>query len=218
MNNYNSQTTAHVGYIIALTVGIAAILYQIKITEFFKRNVWIRMAFYVPLSALFGAIVFCILRIIFWAWMSSEVLTVTSDQAQAVGATTVIYGIQQYLVNLFMKNPGLSSLFYSWDLKIHFGFSLFLLSAITFGVLLLFDGFYLCDKKKGWKRYFFGSALILTIIIIAVIAIFSSFVEPMNTTKLFRLHKLPFVILFQRFVICRPNFNVIFKYSIYGDK
>lgn len=179
MNNYNTQTTAHVGYIIALAVGIAAILYQIKISGFFKNKLLVRMAFYIPLSALFGANVFCLLRISFWAWMSSAVLSVTSDQA--VGVTT-IYGIQQYLVNIFMNGHGPASLFYSIDQN-HFGFSLAFFFGITLLEVLLIDSSIAYREDKILKYYFVGLTLLFTATIVLFV------IDPilLNTTitKLF---------------------------------
>jgi len=165
MNNYNAQTTAHVGYIIALSVGIAAILYQIKIGKFIKNNFLIRLAFYVPLSALFGAIVFSVLRLLFWAWMSSAVLGVTLDQTS--GAVTTIYGIHDHLVKSFMGYPGIASLFYSID-NAHFGFSPIFLSAITLLGVLLMDCCYAYRKERIIRQYFVG----LTLFYFLTIALF----------------------------------------------
>jgi hypothetical protein len=40
LNYYNSQTTAHAGYIIALAVGLFAIVYQQNFEGFFTKNSW----------------------------------------------------------------------------------------------------------------------------------------------------------------------------------
>ena len=123
MGNYNSQSTAHVGYIIALAVGVAAVLYQIDFKTFvndysrLKRSLF----FYLPISALFGSMVYVFFRLLFWAWMSGEVLRVPISEVSkqlSMNANdntyTAIWGIQDYCSKAYLNVGGWSSSVYAF--------------------------------------------------------------------------------------------------------
>jgi hypothetical protein len=204
MSSYNSQTTAHAGYIIALTVGIAAILYQIKLKDFLKFRLRQRMfLFYFPLSILIGAIIFVILRIIFWAWMSSEVVTVPNNIPGDV--TTPLYLVQNSLIaKLLNQAPGWTNLSYSLNQQ-YFGITfVFSIIIVLFYMWLLdFCYFYLyrekditffhilCTNKKNWRRRRLILVYVLVSIPFIILAI-SLFYPPLITSHLgFLIKPLP---------------------------
>jgi hypothetical protein len=122
MSTYSSQTVAHVGALIALFVGVGALLYQLDFNTFFglsriKRSLF----FYFPFSLLLGIIAYVFFRLIFWAWMSSEVLGVSQSMAlnlmsqhPNVPSFTMIAAIQQYCISEYTNVPSWSSYFYTF--------------------------------------------------------------------------------------------------------
>ncbi len=158
VSTYNSQTTAHVGYIIAFAIGIAAILYQIDFKTFFKDYPSKKQRyplFYVPLSGLIGGIVFLFYRVIFWAYMSTYVLRVPATQVAALLAAyasdptvTEIYAIQLSCTQKFVGTHSLASTFYSFASNSLLDSTLLFLgfSIIAFLITLLLD--YILYKKK----------------------------------------------------------------------
>jgi len=150
---YNSQTTAHAGYTIALAVGVAAILYQLKLTTFFGYRFRRRMFFfYVPLSVLFGAIIFVILRIVFWAWMSSEVLKVSSNLVQ--NSTTPFNTIQVYLIGNYTAIKGWSNIAFSLYQE-NYVYPVLICILVVLFYVWLFDSWYVYFYNKNplvtWK-------------------------------------------------------------------
>jgi hypothetical protein len=147
INSYNSQTTNHAGYVIALIVGIFVLISSGDLIKLFNNHkTWFLFALSLPISLIeyFG------LKIVFWAWMSSEVLTVTEQQALNMNKPTIINGIQAYLIWYFTNNihgfnlTKISSVLYGLDQKVWFG-SFFLLFILTFLFIYIFFGF--------WKEY-----------------------------------------------------------------
>jgi hypothetical protein len=107
-NVYSSQTIAHAGYILGLLGGIAALLSQINIVNFFQDNpnFWKRIGYYSILSLFLGTIGFLVCRLIFWAWMSSTVIGVPYDvisNVTSTNSTTPAFAIQNYTVHSFMN-------------------------------------------------------------------------------------------------------------------
>ena len=83
---YNAQTTAHAAIIVALLVGVAAVLYSVDFRTFFEDyGRWGRsILFYFPLSLLFSGILYIFCKFYFWATMSSVVLQVPISQVQTL--------------------------------------------------------------------------------------------------------------------------------------
>jgi len=177
LSYYNSQTTAHAAYIIALAVGLFAVLYQQNFVGFFTKNNWLRrvLILYLPISVILSAIVFFIFRIIFWAWMSSAVLGVTFNEA--VGITTIA-GMQNYLVGKFESGShiSLTSLFYSLDQHVLFGISFLILFAIWFLLILGLDFAYVHRvtyvprmRIDRWHNFWIVMVIIIIILLVFVI-------------------------------------------------
>ncbi len=183
MTNYTSQTTAHAGYLIALAVGIGAIFYQADFKTFFTYRLRKRgLIFYFPVGILAGTIIYFILRTIFWAWMSSEIVTIPNNIPPA-NATTPLGYIQSTLVTNYSQITGWSNLAYNIDQK-SFGLSLVLSVSIMVLLMLIFDFayFHLYHKNdiylrgthiilKDTKKWKICSAYILLLIFIALILI-----------------------------------------------
>lgn len=175
MDTYSAQTTAHVGYVLALAVGIVAIIYQLKHESFFDGHRLKRWIFYyLPLSLLVASLVYVGFRIIFWAWMSSAVLGVTQDQA--IGVTTIA-GIQSHLLTSFSENSGLTSFFYSLDQN-RFGSSLFIFFLLSFILLILFDSWYTFKKKENKWQWLFLILLLVFLATIMFVALFPTLINP----------------------------------------
>jgi hypothetical protein len=158
MNSYSSQTTNHVGYVVTLTIGIFVLISNKDIRDLFKKH---RVWFYSALSLPISFIEYFASRIVFWAWMSNMVLKVTENQALSKQESTVIFGIQTYLTDIFTNNLhevsiyGISSTFYRLGQKMWFGtiLSFILLFALTFSLIYIF-GF--CSEyyhAKSCKRF-----------------------------------------------------------------
>jgi hypothetical protein len=102
MNHYNTQTLAHAGYIVALTVGIVTLFSRIDaFMEFFEMGVASQFLCYAIVSILLSLIIYVAFRIVFWAWMGSVILTVTKEMADSTNGLTEIYRIQNYLKKKF---------------------------------------------------------------------------------------------------------------------
>ena len=154
MNSYSAQTTAHVGYIITVGIGIAALFYE-------KDRISKRF-FYIALSILSSLMLYFFFRTIFWAWMGNEVLLVTPQQAIDMHKATVIFGIQEYLVKTFSEYSsalftpsGIASFLY----KIGSVLSLSILFAISWFGIFLYE-FIRLKRKRLKARYFFFSLLV----------------------------------------------------------
>jgi hypothetical protein len=169
MNYYNSQTTAHAQYLIALAVGVigvAAILYQVGLNKFFKLSWSKRTVYlYIPLSVLVSIIIFVILRTTFWAYMGSEVIAVPNNMPNNV--TTPLYVIQNSVINkLLNQQPGWTSIAYSLNQR-YFGISLLPTFLIVIFYFLLADFFYFyiykhrdfvllfykCTNRTKWSNW-----------------------------------------------------------------
>ena len=181
MNSYNSQTIAHAGYLIVIAVGISAILYQGHLRTFFN-NRWKNRVLYLYslLSLLLGTTVYLILRIIFWAWMSSEVITVPYN------STATISAIQQTLFNkLDNQTIGWSSLSYSIDNQVYFGLSLIISIIIMFLLILGLDFAYFHRttyvprvRQDKWHNFYIVMSTVI------IIFLFLAFYPPLITPTL----------------------------------
>lgn|GEM_PF-2828398 len=161
INSYSSQTTNHVGYVLALTVGIFVLISSKDFRELYNNHrIWFLLVLSLPISL----IEYFASKIIFWAWMNTTVLTVTEKEALSSAVannTTVIFGIQIYLTDIF-KNIhefsiyGISSTLYRLDQQVWFGLSFILLFALTFSLIYIFFGFwseYYYAKSRKWLYY-----------------------------------------------------------------
>ena len=164
VSTYNLQTTAHVGYIIAFAVGIAAVLYQINFNTFStdyplkKQRI---IFFYAPISALLGGIIYLFSRVIFWAYMSTVVLRVPITQVALSLADhandpswTEIWAIQYNCSQAFIGTHGLSSIIYSFSSgSLLNSFLVFLLfSIIIFVIFVSLDKFFIKKKDATDKK------------------------------------------------------------------
>jgi hypothetical protein len=145
MNTYNSEVTSHLGYIVTLTIAIATATIVLKA---YKKLFVASLAFFS------SAIIFFVYRIIFWAWMGSEVLTITQGEVYLYGQSTDIYGLQVLLRDKFISfSPDpqywihdITSFFYMIDKNIFPYLSLIILFLFTLTILVLsFD--FLAKKK-----------------------------------------------------------------------
>jgi hypothetical protein len=152
LNNYSAQATEHVTLIISLVVALAAIIFQLKFATFFTNNSkWRRIViYYIPIALLLSAIFYCIYRIIYWASLSSIVLTI-APPAQSINVSAILW-LQGQTISSFAKSQGLPGLLYSID-KVHFGFTLLTLFVVTFLYILCLDYFYDCRIKS---RMYYG--------------------------------------------------------------
>jgi len=163
INSYSSQTTNHVGYVLALAVGVFVLISSKDFLKLYNnRRIW----FLAALSLPFTLIEYFASQIVFWAWMNTTALTVTENEALvSAGAhnTTVIFGIQTYLTGQFrtihgLSPDGISSFFYRLDQQWSFGIilSFLLLFALTFSLIYMFSGFYseyYDVKSDEWLYY-----------------------------------------------------------------
>jgi hypothetical protein len=176
MNSYNAEVTSHVGYIVTLTIAIATATIVLKS---YKK------LFVMSLAFLFSAIIYFAYRIIFWAWMGSEALTVTTSEVALNGQATDIYSIQILLKNRFISqkldlfNPYylLSSRFYFMDNNI-FPLLSFILILIVISLLII-SCLDLLSKKgllsKKWDMHLSRTrkkimASLLTVVIITLLS------------------------------------------------
>ncbi len=145
LDGYSSQTIAHVGYIVGLTIGIAAILYQVKFKDFFKDyQFWKRILFfYTPLSMLTGSIFFVGLRLQFWSWLTTTVLRVPYGEISNKLANSIdpfytpVWAIQDYCVTLYRYYfPDYSYLFDQYGIALILVFSIpIIVAAIIIDIL-----------------------------------------------------------------------------------
>ena len=153
LNTYNSQTTNHVGYLVALVVGLFVLISSKYFIKFYRSH---KLWSLVSLSMIVSLGEFFVLRIIFWSFMSTMVLTVTENQALSCASkynTTVIMGIQ-YCLRDYLTNTvhGVSSTFYQLGQAFWFG-PFILLFALTFLSIYIFLGFwsgYYYAKSRKW--------------------------------------------------------------------
>ena len=149
INTYNSQTTNHVTAVVAITVGIFILISTKDFQKLHKKH---RIWFLFALSLPFSLIEYFAEKMLFWAWMSSEVLTVTEQQAINTHQSTVIYGIQAYLICYFKNNVHtVSSILYQLDQK-QFGTSFVLLFALTYVIFGFCYEFYLTRHYKWYNK------------------------------------------------------------------
>jgi hypothetical protein len=77
MNNYNSQTITHAGYIIALTVGLLTIISRWNdLLTYFKQSLCKEVLLLLVLSGILGLICYFSLRVKYWATLSDQVMLV----------------------------------------------------------------------------------------------------------------------------------------------
>jgi hypothetical protein len=106
MNHYNTQTLAHAGYIVALMVGIVTLFSRIDtFMDFSRIGIAAQFLCYAVVSVLLSLIIYVAFRILFWAWMSTNVLAVTKELADKTKGLTEIYRIQEALKNTFNNEP-----------------------------------------------------------------------------------------------------------------
>jgi hypothetical protein len=107
--SYSSQTVAHAGYVVAIAVAIAAILYQVDFKTFFKDfTFWKRVSFfYIPLNVLIGSVIMVFCRMIYWAWMSSSILVVPYENI----TNTLFYTNLSYTPSFLIQNYTTSEFF-----------------------------------------------------------------------------------------------------------
>ena len=113
MENYNSQTLTHAGYIIALTVGFLSIISRWTdlwlIGNLASVILW-RIILLFIISTIVLLICYLSLRIVYWATMSDQVRVVTeNDAAQINEGETLIIKIEYATVHKF-ENPAKFSL------------------------------------------------------------------------------------------------------------
>jgi len=132
LNTYNSQTTAHAGFLIALAVGAATIFFQRDFMALFANKWRKRFVFlYLPLGIVSGLSIYFILRTIYWSWMGSQVLAIPNSVIS--NGTSTAYGVEKSLIDqLVNQTVGWSSLSYTIDQK-YFAASL----SISIGIMLL---------------------------------------------------------------------------------
>lgn len=135
MDKFSTQVISHVGLIIAVVIGIATIYSSKEARSFFSgHKKWLA----VLTSFLLTLLIYLSLRLVYWSWMDSVILTVTPEQANSVNAATQIYGIQMYLVVEFIKLQGTLSIYSLSSNFLYFGgYNLGLVSSfISFLVIL----------------------------------------------------------------------------------
>ncbi len=161
LNSYNSQVTNHVTAVVALIVGIFILISTKEFRKLYnKHRKWFLFALSLPISL----IEYLVEKMLFWAWMSSEVLTVTENQALRLHESTVIFGIQAYLTNYLENNVHtISSTLWQLDQR-QFGTSFVLLFAATYVIFGFCYEYYMSksfehffDAAKNYKWDFYGS-------------------------------------------------------------
>jgi hypothetical protein len=200
MNSYSSQTTNHVGYIVAITVGLFVLISSKDARQLYYNH---RKLFLVLLSLPISLIEYFASQIVFWAWMTSSVLAVTERNVLSVNIQPTIYGMQVFLTEGFKSIHGfsiygISSFFYWVNQKTSFGilvsFSLFF--TLTFLLVYVFFGFcfeYYYFKTHEWfvrdakyytwftsnlKKKYIVIALITIIVILAVLVVLITLKTP----------------------------------------
>jgi hypothetical protein len=135
IDTYNSQTLAHVGYIVTVTLAIVALFVTIpsnetKIARIFGKNS--KLLITVTFFCLLTLFVFFLYRLIFWSWMTSAVLGVTPQESISRATPTLASGIQDYLTNNYKDHSwlALTNLFYYLDQKYFFLFSSLLITPV----------------------------------------------------------------------------------------
>lgn len=149
-NSYNSQTITHAGYFIAFLAVFATLISRIDIVKKeFTR-------FVKPLfGVLFGLFLYAGYRMMFWSWLGSEVLTVTPTQAIEQGQTTLIYGIQFYLLESFKKIPLIGTIY---QLDKLFPFTV-IISSLILGIAIVIAFSFLMGK--GFKARLFTTLAVV---------------------------------------------------------
>lgn len=101
MQSYDSQVTNHVGYIIGISIGVAALIFNKDILEFFRGTKLI--LFLVILSFSVSSIVYFASRITYWSWMRSAVLAVTEEMVASEDNAPLIKKMECHLINDFKR-------------------------------------------------------------------------------------------------------------------
>jgi hypothetical protein len=145
INSYNAEITSHAGYIVTLIIAIATAIFVLKPHK---------MSFVTTLAVLSSAIIYFALRIIFWAYIASEVLSITQGQVFLSGQSTDISGLQSILREQFLsiKDPRafpylLSSKVFSLDNKTLPFISLILIFFLVFLIIVWIFDF---ASKRRW--------------------------------------------------------------------
>jgi hypothetical protein len=106
LNNYNSQTLYHVGYLVSSSLAIITLLLAVGreqgSREFIQKH---KLVFSLFIGPFVGFCVFIFFRLLFWSWMNSAVLGVTPSDALNANSTTLFSGIQDHLTNSFKHAP-----------------------------------------------------------------------------------------------------------------
>lgn len=98
MNSYNSQTITHAGYAVAFLLGFFSLLASKRFGEFYDRR---RITSYFVIGLILSLIVYSGLRLVFWSYISSDVLSVTKTDLQNVSGNTFIAKIQTFVLDRF---------------------------------------------------------------------------------------------------------------------
>jgi len=140
MNDYNSQTTTHVGYIVALLVGIATIFLK---SDFFtaKRSRRDSLALIFALVFLICLLFYCSLRLSYWSALASRIKVVTVADIDYTRNRTMITAMEGAAIesfeNIVRSSIGLESLsLFFKDLGLIYSTLLFLLVCALFDLII----------------------------------------------------------------------------------
>lgn len=101
MDRYSSQTTAHVGYVIALIVFFASIISQWKdVRAFYGKKLSRKCLVCILVASMSILLIYLILRILYWSALSDGVIVVRSEQIN-LNNTTIIQAIQDTTIAQF---------------------------------------------------------------------------------------------------------------------
>jgi hypothetical protein len=135
--SYDSQVTNHAGYFVTILIGISAVIVTRDFNTLFKKH---RLLLIFAVAFLLSSLAYFGYRLVYWSWMGTEVLLVTSPQA-TINNQTSIFGIQNYLNGNFTAisksdNYGLfyrtASFFYNIDQQWFIPFSFLIVLASSY--------------------------------------------------------------------------------------
>lgn len=152
MDSYNSQVMAHGAYIVALAVAMFAILSQ---WNNFNSITYRRYLALFLVALILSGVFYFSLRIVFWAYIATDVLAINPNELVGNSSDTSISRIHGTTITRFNQNSGfsreLSPLTYFAGNKADLWDRLLFIGGVTFTLWLCLLAFYLIVKPFGAK-------------------------------------------------------------------
>lgn len=204
IDTYNSQTLAHAGYLVTVTLAIAALFVTIpsetKLTKIFGKNS--RPIVFLTFLSLITIFIFILYRLIFWSWMSSAVLGVTPQESLTHGTPTLASGIQEHLANYYKSNnwDALPNLFYFLSQDYFFITSSLIVMPVIAFASLYFTNIVTMKTNANEQLKYVILVGVATILFLIMPVLFSTITFPFSWVTIISLDILSGIIIYFKFL------------------